>query len=248
MNKSSVHSVDVICPAYEEAGNLKPLVEDFQDKIEIQSREYRLIFVVCEEDPDPTPKIAKSLEQEYDFVTSLMKQKSPSFGSQIKTGLKKATADAVVIMMSDRSDDPKFIPQFIHKLESGYDVIHGSRFLDDSFLQGYGNKKYLFNRVFNYIVRIFFWLECTDFSNAYKGYRSTVVDEIGIENLRSTEFEITIELALKAYLKGFSHTEIPVTWKARDYGESSFTLARAGITYLSRLIDLGNQAIKNRVN
>jgi dolichol-phosphate mannosyltransferase len=75
-------------------------------------------------------------------------------------------------------------------------------------------------------------LVCADCNttNAFKAYRKTVID--GIRPILSPHFNITVELPLKAIVRGFSFTVIPITWRNRRTGEAKLKIKEMGSRYL----------------
>lgn len=86
------------------------------------------------------------------------------------------------------------------------------------------------NRIFNLFIRIFFRHKLNDTTNAFKAYRRTVID--GCRPLIAPHFNLTVELPLKAYVRGYSFTVIPITWKNRRTGVAKLKLKEMGSRYL----------------
>lgn len=243
MEERVIGQTDVICPAYKEEKNLRKIVSKTLHITRNDTRDYELNIVVNDEDPSRTPQIADNLSKSYQSVSLITHLGEPAFGEAIKQGITGTSGDAIIIMMSDQSDDPKFLPNFVEQLENGYDVVYGSRFKQASSLEDYGQKKLILNRIFNHVSKWFFGLKSNDLSNAFKAYYRPVIDAIEVENLRSSSFEFTIELALKAHLLGFTQTEIAVTWKNRDHGESRNQIRSEGIHYLTRFLQMSYERL-----
>jgi hypothetical protein len=163
---------------------------------------------------------------------------TPGFGNAVKAGLAVASNEVVVPVMGDLSDDPEDIIRLVEKISEGYDIAYGSRFVDGGKLYGYPWQKLIANRLFNNSLRLAFGLPHRDVTNAFKAYRKEVLDEIGVANLESSGFDLTIELALKAHIAGFSSTEVPVSWYDRTAGEAKLKLSRNASVYGKRLLKL----------
>jgi glycosyltransferase involved in cell wall biosynthesis len=236
---NTINTIDIIIPAFEDSKNLdltvRKTISTLTERVEFH---FRLILVVNINDPSNTPSKAEILSRNHSSIITITLSSPPSFDKALKAGLKESSGNATVIMMSDLSDSPKFIPKFINKLEEGYDVVHGSRFLDESSISGYGIVPKILNRTFNLTAKNFFDLNTVDLSNAFKAYRTSVIHHIGVENLKSSGFSISVEIALRAHLSGFSHTEIPVDWKKRVEGESRFSYLKEGFRSCSTLLFL----------
>jgi hypothetical protein len=75
-----------------------------------------------------------------------------------------------------------------------------------------------------------FRIELNDTTNAFKAYRKEVID--GCRPLLAVHFNITVELPLKAIVRGYSWTTIPITWRNRRTGEAKLKIKEMGSHYL----------------
>ena len=82
----------------------------------------------------------------------------------------------------------------------------------------------------NQAVRVAFGISLNDTTNAFKAYRKTVID--GCRPILAPHFNITVELPLKAIVRGYSWTVIPITWRNRRTGLSKLDLREMGSRYL----------------
>lgn len=152
------------------------------------------------------------------------------FGRAIISGLNATNGDAVVIMMADDSDDSRDVVRYWDKLQEGYDCVFGSRFIRGGRVIGYPVSKLILNRLANAFIRILFRHRFNDTTNAFKGYRRTVID--GVRPILSPHFNITVELPLKAIVRGYSWAVIPITWRNRPNGIGKLAIREMGSRYL----------------
>ena len=152
------------------------------------------------------------------------------FGRAIVKGLDAMTGDAVVIMMADESDDCRDVVRYWEKLNKGYDCVFGSRFMKGGGTIDYPPIKLFMNRIANAFVRFMFRHGLNDTTNAFKAYRKAVID--GIRPILSPHFNITVELPLKAIVRGYSFTVIPITWRNRRHGVAKLKIKEMGSRYL----------------
>jgi len=138
--------------------------------------------------------------------------------------------DAVVVMMADESDDFRDVVRYWQILNEGWDAVFGSRFLKGGVVIDYPVLKLYINRLANLFLRVLFNVPFNDFTNAFKGYRRTVI--AGCHPFLSPHFNITIELPLKTIVRGYSWTVTPITWRNRRAGESKLRLREMGSRYL----------------
>ena len=152
------------------------------------------------------------------------------FGRAITCGLEAMKGDAAVIMMADESDDCRDVVRYWEKLNEGYDCVFGSRFMKGGGTIDYPSIKLLMNRIANAFVRFLFRHGLNDTTNAFKAYRKEVID--GIRPILSPHFNITVELPLKAIVRGYNFAVIPITWRNRRHGVAKLKLNEMGSRYL----------------
>jgi dolichol-phosphate mannosyltransferase len=98
----------------------------------------------------------------------------------------------------------------------------------------YPKLKYFLNRLFNYLIKIFFRLKYDDVTNAFKMYKAETID--GLKPLLSPHFNLTVELPLKAIVRGYSYAVLPNTWRNRKFGESNLKIREMGSRYFFILL------------
>ena len=152
------------------------------------------------------------------------------FGRAITLGLDAMTGDAAVIFMADESDDCRDVVRYWEKLNEGYDCVFGSRFMKRGGTLDYPPIKLFMNRLANAFVRFLFRHGLNDTTNAFKAYRKEVID--GIRPVLSPHFNITVELPLKAIVRGYDFTVIPITWRNRRHGMAKLKIKEMGSRYL----------------
>jgi dolichol-phosphate mannosyltransferase len=132
--------------------------------------------------------------------------------------------------MADNSDSPDNMVDYYYKLQEGYDCVFGSRFIKGGKVIDYPIHKLFINRLANLFIQVLFGLKFNDTTNAFKIYRKEVIE--GISPLLSHHFNLTVEMPLKAIVRGYSYTTIPITWRNRTTGVSKLKLKEMGSRYL----------------
>lgn len=231
--------VSCIVPARNEEGNIANVI-DALSPVLISSpliRDYEII-VVNDNSTDSTGLMIDAIAQKDSHIRPFHRTTSPGFGNAIKTGITEAKGDIVIPFMGDLSDNPHDIPRLVERIDEGYDVAYGSRFIDGGVLNGYPGTKLIANRAFNNLVRFSFGIPHLDITNAFKAYRKGVLDEIGVNNLESSGFDLTVEIPIKAHILGFRSSEVPVRWYDRTAGDAKLKLSRNGSIYGKRFLSL----------
>jgi dolichol-phosphate mannosyltransferase len=138
--------------------------------------------------------------------------------------------DAAAIMMADESDDCRDVARYWIKLNEGYDCVFGSRFIKGGGTIDYPPIKWVVNRLANFYIRMLFRHGLNDTTNAFKAYRKTCLD--GLRPFLSPHFNLTVEIPLKAIIRGYSFAVIPITWRNRRHGIAKLKIREMGSRYL----------------
>jgi dolichol-phosphate mannosyltransferase len=188
------------------------------------------VIVVDDGSTDRTWEVLSKAAAEIPEVRPVMNRGLNGFGRAIQLGLSQMRGDAVVIMMADESDDCRDVVRYWNTLNEGYDCVFGSRFLRGGGVIDYPWVKLVLNRAFNFFIRVLFRIKLNDTTNAFKAYRRSVIQ--GISPILSQHFNLTVELPLKAIVRGYSWKVIPITWKNRRFGVAKLKISEMGSRYL----------------
>jgi dolichol-phosphate mannosyltransferase len=145
-------------------------------------------------------------------------------------GLSQMKGDACAIMMADASDSPADAVRYWRLLNEGWDCVFGSRFVKGGKVVDYPRVKLFVNRLANLLVRLGFNIPLNDTTNAFKAYRRTVIE--GCRPLLASHFNLTVEIPLKAVVRGHSYAITPIRWTNRTAGVSKLRLEEMGSRYL----------------
>lgn len=221
--------LSVLIPAHNEVNSIAETVEASVGELERAGIPYE-ILVVDDSSGDGTADVVDAIAEQNPNVRCERSHLPPGFGYAIRAGLEYYTGDAVALMMADLSDSPKDLILYYRVLEQGYDCAFGTRFGSGGMIHGYPRLKLVINRIVNAGIRFLFQHGYNDTTNAFKAYRRDVVDQL--QPLMSNHFNLTVEMPLKAVVRGFSYAVVPVTWSGRRSGASKLRLQEMGSRYL----------------
>jgi dolichol-phosphate mannosyltransferase len=187
------------------------------------------IIVVDDGSSDRTFPILEALQARIPQLRPLQNTGDHGFGRAVVYGLDHMAGDAAVVMMADESDDCRDVVRYWQKLNEGWDCVFGSRFAKGGGVIDYPWLKLNINRLANLVLRWLFHVKLNDTTNAFKAYRKTVID--GCRPYLSPHFNLTIEIPLKAIVRGYTWTVVPITWRNRRTGEAKLKLTEMGSRY-----------------
>ena len=187
------------------------------------------ILVIDDGSTDSTQSILTEIGREIPELVSLSNDGENGFGRAVRLGLQEFSGDAVAIMMADLSDSPQDLVRYWQKLQEGHECVFGSRFMPGGQAIDYPKAKLVANRVVNTAIRYAFKIQCNDITNAFKIYRREVIE--GCQPFISPHFNLTVEIPLKAVIRGFSWATIPISWRNRSKGVAKLKLKEMGSRY-----------------
>ena len=229
VSPKSLQLLSVVIPAQDEEDCIASTIQHLNVELRLRGVPHEIV-VVDDGSADSTWAILLEQRELIPELSSLQNRGERGFGRAIQQGLDHAKGDAVVIMMADESDDCRDVVRYWEKLNEGFDCVFGSRFMRGGGVIDYPPLKLMLNRLANFFLCVLFRYRLNDTTNAFKAYRKTVIE--GSRPLISPHFNITIELPLKAIVRGYTWAVIPITWRNRRSGKAKLKIKEMGSRYL----------------
>jgi dolichol-phosphate mannosyltransferase len=229
LSSAPLQFLSIVIPARDEEGCIASTVSHLNVELTLQGVPHEII-VVDDGSTDKTWPILTDLQTRIHELKPVQNNGSHGFGRAITCGLDHMTGDAVVIMMADESDDCRDVVRYWQELNKGYDCVFGSRFMKGGGVIDYPAVKLFMNRLANAFIRLLFGHGLNDTTNAFKAYRASTIR--AVRPILSPHFNITVEIPLKAIVRGYSFTVIPITWRNRRTGEAKLKIKEMGSRYL----------------
>ena len=220
--------LSVVIPARDEEESLPATVEHLHVELSLNQVPHEIV-VVDDGSKDGTWQLLQKLQAKIPTLRPLQNAGEHGFGRAITFGLRNCSGDAVVIMMADESDDARDAVHYWKLLNEGWDCVFGSRFIKGGGTIDYPKVKLLVNRMANLFIRVLFAVPLNDTTNAFKAYRRNVIQ--GCEPLIAPHFNLTVEIPLKAIVRGYSWTVVPITWRNRRFGVPKLKIKEMGSRY-----------------
>lgn len=228
-NNRTLRLLSIVIPAKDEEGCISSTIEHLHLELSLHYVPHEIV-VVDDGSTDRTWGLLQELARKLPQLKLVQNLRQHGYGRAVVCGLDQMTGDAVVIMMADESDDCRDVVRYWNELNKGFDCVFGSRFIKGGGTIDYPLVKLMLNRVANRFLQLLFGIKLNDTTNGFKAYRREVID--GSRPLISPHFNLTVEIPLKAIVRGYSWTVIPITWRNRRTGVAKLKIKEMGSRYL----------------
>ena len=228
-----MNKVSIVLPTYNEKDNIIILIKSIQKSLDFTPE----IIVVDDDSPDMTWHIVEELKD--DNIKVLRRMNQRCLTTAIAEGIAMANGEIVVWMDTDLSMPPDKIKDLLKKIDEGYDISVGSRYIpdggtviveksQDSMLSAVSSF------VMNFFIQRLLDPSFKDYTSGFIAARKEIFDDI---KLRGDYGEYFIDLIYTAIKKGYKVIEIPYILQARKFGESKtgtnfYQLSKRGIKYV----------------
>jgi dolichol-phosphate mannosyltransferase len=236
--------LSIVIPAHNEEGSIEPTLRSLQAVLEREQIPHETL-VVNDHSSDSTIAILDRLKTEYPTLRVVENEGAGGFGFAVRKGLEHFQGDCVAIMMADLSDSPEDLALFYRKMQEGYDCVFGSRWSKGGTVVDYPWVKKVINRIANNVVRLVFGFRYNDCTNAFKLYRRSTIQ--GLQPLLSPHFNLTLELPLKAIVRGYRYAVIPNSWHNRKSGVSKLKIKEMGAVTSSSCCTASSRSTSHKV-
>jgi dolichol-phosphate mannosyltransferase len=221
--------LSIVIPAYNEEESITETIDSIEKALTETNIPHETL-VVNDNSKDNTEAVLKQLCEKYPDVRYVTNPGPNGFGYAIRYGLERFNGDCVAIMMADLSDSPyDLIKYYTTMREKNVDCVFGSRWDKGGKVIDYPFIKKIINRIANRIICAVMNISYNDTTNAFKLYKKEVIE--GVKPILSPHFNLTIELPLKAIIRGYSYTIVPNSWTNRRYGVSKLKIKEMGSRY-----------------
>lgn len=210
--------ISLVVPVYNEADNIVPFLRDVEEHIR-GPHETLLVYDFPE---DTTLPAVAAMQPPAPSARLVHNTLGKGVLNALKAGFAASRGDVVVVMMADRSDEPRDVDQMAQLVRDGADVVAGSRYVRGGRQEGGPLLKRTLSRLAGVTLHYLAGLPIRDATNNFRAYSRRVVDGIPIEGQGS--FALALELTLKSHWRGWKVAEVPTVWRDRTAGQSRFRL------------------------
>src|SRR5258706_6204206 len=171
MTSEKNNFLSIVCPVYNEEGNVQPLVENIHNHC--SSRAFELI-VVDDGSTDGTVQELDSLRVKFKELNVLRLKRNFGQTAALAAGIDHAKGDVIVTIDGDGQNDPSDIPKLLEKINAGYDVVSGWRKnRKDSFFS-----RKLPSWMANWLISWVTGVHLHDYGCTLKAYRRPIISNL----------------------------------------------------------------------
>ncbi|MFZ0034127.1 MAG: glycosyltransferase family 2 protein [Sedimentisphaerales bacterium] len=218
MERSTYKSINVVIPVYNEGENIISTLSEMEQKVKTPYK----VYIVYDFDEDNTLPVVKDYMQRVPNIRLVKNKFGKGAANAIKSGFEAVEDGVVLVVMADLSDDLGKADEMFEKINEGYDVVCGSRYMKGGKQIGGPWFKKLLSRGAGVSLHYLIGVPTYDITNSFKMYTKRLLNDITIES--DSGFELGMEIVLKAFIKGHKITEVPSVWRDRTAGGSRFRL------------------------
>lgn len=225
----------ILIPTYNERGNMLPLFRKIRKVLPKLPRFEVSLLVVDDNSEDKTALVVEEESRRHKNIYLLLRKRRAGLGAAYLAGLTYAFGDlgakVVVVMDADLSHDPKYIPIFLKKIESGADIVIGSRYIKGGLIaEGWAPHRKFLSVFGNKLVSIILGDEIRDWTSGFRAIRKEVFEAVS-EKITNTKglrgYTFNVALAYFAKERDFKIFEVPIKFEDRRAGAS-----KLGLEYL----------------
>jgi dolichol-phosphate mannosyltransferase len=213
-SKKNTGLISYVIPTRNEP-EIETLIEEIRRVMRNLRRRFEVI-VIDRSDDDTSQRASKAGAKVYSQV-------STGLGGALMEGFQKARGELVFTMDADLSHDPQYIPRFLKEVESGFDVVVGSRKMPGGGAREWGLSRKLISSVANAVGRWVAGVNVSDLTSGYRVYRAKAVRSLNPNLFKAKGFSFQLEILFHLLRKGFKATSIPIIFVDRKAGRSKLT-------------------------
>ena len=237
-----------VLPTFNEEDNIKNTIQQIFEQFTNLNDYICLVLVVDDNSPDETQSIVTNLIKQNKNIFLLTGPKT-GLGNAYKRGFKYAIqtleADIVFQMDSDGQHDTSLISLFLDKIESGYDVVIGSRFTEGGSIPNFSFFRRFISRVGNFLVRyVGGVINIKDCTSGYRAIKTSYLEEVDFTFLSTAGYSFQSSLICDLVWRGAKVSEIPITFGERKAGDSKLSL-NDQVEFLLNIPRLGFRNMKD---
>jgi len=228
-----ITKVSVILPTYNEQGNIAQLSNELIREIKKANYEPEIV-IVDDSSPDGTGEEAKKLSEKHKEIKAVVRTER-GLGTAVLRGINESNGDVIVVMDTDFSHPPEFVPVLLKELKDA-DAVFASRYVRGGSM-GTGIQ-YLSSKLFNYVIKILLGLQVLDSTGGFFVIKRKVFEGLNMKKVFHGYGDYCFRMLYALKTKQLKIKEIPFKYMPRRYGKSKTPLLRTGVLYVIEALKL----------
>jgi glycosyltransferase involved in cell wall biosynthesis len=212
---SKVEMVSVVIPTLNEAGNILDVLVTIDKEVAYPKE----IIVVDGDSTDGTKEIVK------DNNCKLIIEPRRGYGIALRTGMKHAKGDVVVMVDGDGTYEVKHINLLLDKMiRSDAELCLATRMYDPNKAMGLMN--FVANKIMTFCFDMLFMQFLSDSQSGFRVISRSAIEKV---DLVEEDMAFATEMLVKFAKKGFKMVEVPSVYKSRKYGKTKLRKIKSGV-------------------
>jgi apolipoprotein N-acyltransferase len=210
----------VILPTYDEARTIRDVVTGVLAHPAVD------VLVVDDSSPDGTAGIVRELMQGEPRLRLLERPYRAGLGSAYEEGFARALDegyDLIVEMDSDLSHDPLELAPLLEGARSRYHLVVGSRYVPGGSVTNWSRVRLALSKTGNTYARVMLGIPLHDATSGYRVYRRELLQDLVADPFHADGYGFQVELVMRAWLRGWTIGEVPITFREREHGRSKLS-------------------------
>jgi apolipoprotein N-acyltransferase len=210
----------VILPTYDEAKTIRDVVAGVLGYPGVEA------LVVDDSSPDGTAGIVRELMAgeprlrlvERPVRAGLATAYGEGFGRALDEGY-----DLIVEMDSDLSHDPAELGALLEAAQDRVDLVVGSRYVPGGSVTNWSRVRLALSKTGNTYARLMLGVPLRDATSGFRAYRRALLQDLVAEPFHADGYGFQVELVMRAWLRGWTIGEVPITFREREHGHSKLS-------------------------
>jgi dolichol-phosphate mannosyltransferase len=210
----------ILIPTYNESENIEKLIRKIKAIIPQTA-----IFVIDDNSPDGTAKIVRNLENEFLNLHLIFRKKKEGLGAAYINGVAialKNNFDYIIMMDSDFSHDPSYIPIMLNSMKK-FDVVIGSRYIKGGCIKNWPIHRKIMSFIANFMIRILLGSKVKDSTSGFRCIKSEILKKIDCSTIHSQGYSFLYEMLWRIERQKIKIKEIPITFVDRKFGQTKIS-------------------------
>jgi dolichol-phosphate mannosyltransferase len=211
----------IVTPTYNERDNIEGFLAAVRGALPEAD-----ILVVDDNSPDGTGKLVDEIAARDPHVRVKHRPGKMGLGTAYTEAFRQGLGegyDRFFEMDADFSHDVKYLPDFVHALDDGADVVIGSRNIKGGNVEGWGVGRHFISKGGSLYARTILGLPVRDLTSGYKAFSRRALEAIGLDTINSNGYSFQIEMTYRAALRGMKVKEVPIVFVDRRAGQSKMS-------------------------